>query len=331
MRRQTIRLTAETFGRAVLPIGRVDENNAVRVEIDLSAIVADAPSATASLTLEAPNGTVYPATVTMTGGVLRWDVAAADVTVSGTGKAQLTVYGPAGEVLKSAVAVTRIGQSLRGEGEAPDPVQNWVYDAANKLNSVVQAGEKATKAASSANAAAEAANTAAGNAQTVADTVQNKLDNGKFVGPAGKDGEQGPQGEPGSDASVTADNIQAALGYTPVKDVQVAGNSVLVDGIANVPIATKQSNGVMRPDFYGVGVSSAGILYVQNTTGTNITKRMSSAPLTAYNLDYAVKAAMCDGKGAAWTDEERLAALLRLGCTVDDSGVVHWTSQSKGG
>ena len=171
----------------------------------------------------------------------------------------------------------------------------------------------------------------------MADTVQNKLDNGDFVGPAGKDGEQGPKGDtgatgpqgvPGSDANVTADNIQAALGYTPVKDVQVAGTSVLADGIANVPIATKKSNGVMRPDFYGVGVSSAGILYVQNTTGTNITKRMSSAPLTAYNLDYAVKAAMCDGKGAAWTDEERLAALLRLGCTVDDSGVVHWTSQT---
>lgn len=25
-----------------------------------------------------------------------------------------------------------------------------------------------------------------------------------------------------------------------------------------------------------------------------------------------------------------MAALLRLGCTVDDSGVVHWTSQTGG-
>lgn len=319
MRRQTIRPTAETFGRAVLPIGRVDENNAVRVEIDLSAIVADAPSATASLTLEAPNGTVYPATVTMTGGVLRWDVAAADVTVSGTGKAQLTVYGPAGEVLKSAVAMTRIGQSLRGEGKAPDPVQNWVDSAEKQLVEVVSTGK--------------AAEEAAGKAETVAKDLQAKLDSGDFTGPQGPKGEtgpQGPKGERGTDAEITAENIQSALGYAPVKDVQVAGTSVLTDGIANVPIATKQSNGVMRPDFYGVGVSSAGILYVQNTTGTDITKRLSSAPLTAYNLDYAVKAAMCDGKGAAWTDAERLAALLRLGCTVDDSGVVHWTSQTGG-
>ena len=44
-------------------------------------------------------------------------------------------------------------------------------------------------------------------------------------------------------------------------------------------------------------------------------------------LDYSVKAAMCDGKGAAWTDVERLAALLRMGCTVDDNGFVKWTAQ----
>lgn len=142
----------------------------------------------------------------------------------------------------------------------------------------------------------------------------------------GPRGEKGPKGDPGSDASVTAENIQSALGYTPVKDVQVAGSSVLDGGVAKVPIATKQTNGVSRPDFYGIGVSPAGILYVQNTTNANITKRISSAPLTAYNLDYAVKAAMCDGKGAAWTDAERLAALARMGCTVGDDGTVKWTA-----
>lgn len=83
--------------------------------------------------------------------------------------------------------------------------------------------------------------------------------------------------------------------------------------MANVPIATKTVNGVMRPDFYGVGVSATGILYVQNTSNINITNRVSSAPLTAYNLDYAVKAAMCDGKGAAWTSDEQKAARERMG------------------
>lgn len=134
-----------------------------------------------------------------------------------------------------------------------------------------------------------------------------------IVGPKGDTGATGPQGAPGSDASVTPENIQAALGYKPIRDVQVAGNSVLDGGVAKVPIATNQTNGVSRPDFYGIGVSPAGILYVQNTTNANITKRISSAPLTAYNLDYAVKAAMCDGKGAAWTEAEKKAARERMG------------------
>lgn len=149
-------------------------------------------------------------------------------------------------------------------------------------------------------------------------------------GDKGDPGEKGEKGDPGSDASVTAENIQSALGYAPVRDVHVAGSSVLVNGVANVPIANKVTNGVVRPDFYGIGVSSVGILYVQNTSNTNITNRVASAPLTAYNLDYAVKAAMCDGKGAAWTDVERLAALLRLGCTVGDDGIVRWTAQTGG-
>lgn len=276
MKRAILRLTAEEFGRSSINLGRADENIAVRVEIDLSRILAQEPTAKAHITVESPSGTKYPAVTSMDGTKLIWDVTKEDNTVEGTGYAQLTVKGPNGEVLKSAVTATRIGHSIRGEGLAPDPVQNWVDDAANKLSSVAQAGEEAEKAASSANAAAEAANTAAENAQTVADTVQDKLDNGDFVGPAGK---------PGTDASVTADNIQAALGYTPVKDVQVGGTSVLADGVGNVPIASV----------------------------TNIDSRASKSVITPGNIDYGVKAAMCDGKGAAWTENEQKAARERMG------------------
>lgn len=159
MRRLTTALTADEFGRAALNLGRADENAAVRVEIDLSAILAQEPSASAHLTVESPVGAKYPASTVTDGGKLIWDVSDADTAAEGTGRAQLTVTGPGGEVLKSAVAVTRVGHSIRGEGPAPDPVQNWVDDAANKLGYVVQTGEDAEKAAAKANAAAEAANT----------------------------------------------------------------------------------------------------------------------------------------------------------------------------
>lgn len=49
--------------------------------------------------------------------------------------------------------------------------------------------------------------------------------------------------------------------------------------------------------------------------------------VTLQALDNATKAAMCDGKGAAWTDTERQAALARMGCTVGDDGVVKFTAQ----
>lgn len=307
MKRSTISLSAENFGRVAIDIGRVAENQAVQVRVDLSKFLLQEPKATASLAVESPSGERYPAITRMEGQALIWDVAAADVASAGMGKVQLNVLGPNGEVLKSAVAATRIGHSIRGEGPAPDPVQNWVDDAANKLGSAVQAGKEAEKAASKANAAAEAANTAAKNAQTVADTVQEKLDNGAFVGPAGK---------PGSDANVTADNIKAALGYAPVKDVQVAGSSVLVDGVAKIQIAQPDVPGVvsiLAPNDSGIW-NDNGSLKVSYATDAEISGRTGTRKAIACaNIDYAVKASMCDGKGAAWTAAEQKAAKNRIG------------------
>lgn len=315
MKRAILRLTAEEFGRSSINLGRADENIAVRVEINLNRILVQEPTATAHINVQNPSGTEYAAATSMDGTKLIWDVTKADNTVEGTGYAQLTVKGPNGEVLKSAVAATRIGHSIRGEGPAPDPVQNWVDDATNKLGSVVRAGEEAEKATDKANAAAEAANTAAKNAQTIADTVQEKLDNGEFVGPAGKDGEQGPQGKPGSDASVTADNIQTALGYAPVKDVHLNGESLVQDSVATIPLAGYNRLGAIQLDPAGFAAASVeGKLALVPPTDAQIsTHTHTQRPITPSCMDYAVKAAMCDGKGAAWTENEQKAARERMG------------------
>lgn len=168
MKRSTISLSAENFGRVAIDIGRVAENQAVQVRVDLSKFLLQEPKATASLAVESPSGERYPAITRMEGQALIWDVAAADVASAGMGKVQLNVLGPNGEVLKSAVAATRIGGSIVGDGQAPDPVQNWVDDAANKLGSAVQAGKEAEKAASKATAAAETANESAEKAEDAA-------------------------------------------------------------------------------------------------------------------------------------------------------------------
>ena len=174
----------------------------------------------------------------------------------------------------------------------------------------------------------------------MADTVQAKLDNGDFVGPAGKNGEQGPkgdtgatgpqgpkgdtgatgpQGTPGSDASVTAENIQSALGYTPVKDVQIAGSSVLDGGVAKVPIAQTDAPGVVSvpiPQDSGIW-NNNGSLRISYATDAEISDRTGTRKaIVCANMDYAVKSAMCDGKGTAWTAAEQKAARERMGVDV---------------
>ena len=154
-------------------------------------------------------------------------------------------------------------------------------------------------------------------AQAVVDDIRQKLENGEFNG---------------SDATVTAENIQTALGYTPVKDVQVAGSSVLVDGVANAPIASGTNYGVVKVyDWGGTRIDENKRLCVFQSGKHHITNRESRTVIVPENLDYAVKAAMCDGKGAAWTDAEQKAARERMGLdkpyelieeiTIDEDGV----------
>lgn len=141
------------------------------------------------------------------------------------------------------------------------------------------------------------------------------------TGAPGPQGEQGPKGDPGRDASVTAANIEAALGYVPVKDVHVAGSSVLVDGVANVPIASETEEGVIKAPLadgtYGIQIDNDNRPYVFAASEADITARQTSyRPLVPASMDYAVKAAICDGKDASWTDAEQKAARERIG--VDD-------------
>lgn len=115
---------------------------------------------------------------------------------------------------------------------------------------------------------------------------------------------------------MTAENIQSALGYAPVKDVQVAGTSVMTDGVANVPIASATRAGVvsiLTPVDSGIW-NDNGSLKISYATDAEISTRVGfRKTIVCTNLDTAVKAAMCDGKGAAWTDAEQKAARKRMG------------------
>lgn len=132
------------------------------------------------------------------------------------------------------------------------------------------------------------------------------------AGPQGEKGEKGDPGAPGSDAAAT--------------DVRINGKSITADGVANIPFASTTQEGVTKYDPYG-GISSTergwGITPASNTQINN--RNASHFAITAdSHLDYAVKAAMCDGNGAAWTAAEQAAAKKRMGIA---EGAVIWAPE----
>lgn len=180
-------LAFDRFGDQALLLGRVGENRATRVLVDLKSILSQYPDAIASITVKPPGRAEYPATVKQEGGILTWEITRADVCgKAGNGLAQITIRGADGTVIKTAIACTRIDESLINETDpAPDPVETWLDKATGTLADVERAGNAA---------------------QAVADEVQRRLDDGDFVGPQGPKGDrgetgpigpQGPKGEKG--------------------------------------------------------------------------------------------------------------------------------------
>ena len=180
-------LALDRFGDQALLLGRVRENRATRVLIDLKSILSQYPDAIASITAKPPGRAEYPATVKQEDGILTWEITSADIgDKAGSGQAQITIQDADGTVIKTAIACTRVGESLGdATAPAPDPVEKWIDKATGTLADVERAGNAA---------------------QAVADEVQRRLDNGDFVGPQGPQGDrgetgpigpQGPKGEKG--------------------------------------------------------------------------------------------------------------------------------------
>lgn len=172
-------LALDRFGDHALLLGRVGENRATRVLIDIKSILSQYPDAIASITVKPPGRPEYPAAVKQEGGILTWEITDADIgDKAGSGQAQITIQDADGTVIKTAIACTRVGESLgNATAPAPDPVKTWIDKATGMLADVERAGNAA---------------------QAVADEVQRRLDNGDFVGPQGEKGDPGKDGEPGA-------------------------------------------------------------------------------------------------------------------------------------
>ena len=134
MRTGTVSYKLEDLKKGVIiPIGFVGENDFTRVIFDAEEIYKKYPSASVSMKVQPPKGVIYPAAVTRDGNTVIWQVKESDVANRGGGELQLTFID--GETkIKTYIAKTDVKRSLAGNGPAPDPVQDWVYNAEEVLD-----------------------------------------------------------------------------------------------------------------------------------------------------------------------------------------------------
>lgn len=270
-------------GKSLGLVGRTGEDSARVIVCDCAQVLEEYPGAEIVCAMRrACDAEAYAHTLTADGSARRAVLTAADVAAPGSLMIEFRAVRD-GQVLKSAVYVGRVERGLAGQTAAPG---NPVADVIDRLNAQAEAARKAADAA-----------------QQMADEVRRKLEAGELNG---------------SDAEVTAENIQSALGYAPVRDVQVGGSSVLADGVANVPVAQtwvtgERRLGVMAPSIaHGLYISD-NLIKIYPAEQNNIDRRALDRPITPTNLDKAVSAAMTDGKGPAWTAAQQAAARERMG------------------
>ena len=113
-------------------------------------------------------------------------------------------------------------------------------------------------------------------------------------------------------------------------DVRINGESIVQNGTAEIPLCTKTKEaGLISIDTYtsNGGLHRAnnetGLIRIASATNNQIDERRNQfCPIVPETIDYAVKAAMCDGKGAAWTADEQTAARERMGAWTGDWQII---------
>ena len=216
-------------------------------------------------------------------------------------------------------------------------------EAAEKAKSGTAADREVTEAASkaaqvsaiSAEKSAERAETAKEEIQESADQIQknaieiDSLKENKIEKPAetptiGKILRVKSVNEDGTFICEWADSGGSNL------DVRINGESIVQNGTAEIPLCTKTKEaGLISIDTYtsNGGLHRAnnetGLIRIASATNNQIDERRNKfCQIVPETIDYAVKAAMCDGKGAMWTADEQTAARERMGAWTGDWQII---------
>lgn len=263
-------------------------------------------------------------------------------TATETAKRETETAKTAVETMKSTVAgyadnanvAKKAAETARSEAETAKNDAVQAKEAAEKAKSGTAADREVAEAASkaaqvsavSAEKSAEKAETAKEEIQESADQIQknateiDSLKEDKITKPAetptiGKIIRVKSVNEDGTFICEWADGGGSNL------DVQINGKSIVQNGTAEIPLCTKTKEaGLISIDTYpsNGGLHRAnnatGLIRIASATNNQIDERRNQfCPIVPETIDYAVKAAMCDGKGAMWTADEQTAARKKMG------------------
>lgn len=207
-------------------LGRCGENLARTVEIDVSEYLNEYPGAVVTL-LHRRHGEsgIYPVAAELRDGCLVWQPTSADTAIVGDGEAEVRVTVN-GVLAKSKILSTIVDKSLTGqETDAPEPGMDWVDKITTAISSVqnmkaeaesVVYGEPATAKYDGKTGTMHFGIPEGRPGRDGTDGKDGAAGAKGDKGDKGDPGVQGPKGDPGSDANVTAANIETALGYVPV-------------------------------------------------------------------------------------------------------------------
>lgn len=181
-------------------------------------------------------------------------------------------------------------------------------NAASSASAASDSAKSASDNASAASGSATAAQKSAKKAQTLVDGIpddyatalkdisrlkENKLDkpNNPVVGQLLR------IKTVNEDGSVVLESVENTGGVT---DVTVNGVSIVEEDVAKVPLAS---------------IASPGVVQLGNSS--DLVGRADNKAVRPSDIDSVAKLALCDGKGAAWTNAEKTGAWSRLNTIKD--------------
>lgn len=332
-------------------IGYQGENLVRTVRFRISEWKKEFPSGTATLLHKRSEDTdAYPVAVSVVGDYAEWTVATSDVQYVGNGDAQL-LWSVGNKVVKSEVFTTITLASLDQDENPPEAWQAWVDQVASSVShypkidtatkhwlvwangdwqdtgvtaegsdaSVTRESIEDALGVSSPNLSTNdyttaektklaGINLAAYRTASAQDAIDStKADSDDVYGRTYLDSKFATKAD--ADSVYDKEEVDEALSDKAddadvIKGVKVAGTELTkgADGKVNLGLVET-----------GLGVISDGRLFIKDPNENFINARTCNSAITGHTYDYAVKAAMCDGVGAAWTDAEKLAARKRIG------------------